>query len=970
MNHRLLLPAANRSLTRWKAVTNLTASLMTLTLISFTAGTAAAQSPDPLLTVVPIQLDPVAGNISIGCTVYARTNCKVFNGANPGMHLLALKRQPDASHLDVPDVIQEGTFVDASAANEFLQSTLQKSPDALVIANGVGNYGFPLNALAKSFEQFGGQTDLEAVASSIPFIFIGNGGQNMGQARQRGNSTRPMNGYLAKDSSGNFKFIQTDYLHYDITADGSIKVGTQTYTVAGSQKSCDGSNSFHLVVVDRETPGTLLVNNTYCTAQSDAEISRLTTDLGTLVTNEGQLAFLASNGHPIPANWNFGTDGDSRLYHLAVRVGQLGGYWETMAYLTPSDTYSLIGAVAPPSYVAGARQRARESSSVYPDKPTGELHGMLARGRGNWYSPIDADTAGIADLGFYDILAQTPVAFPHPAPNNSDEQAAYQYILQRFVAKNLLCSGCNVRDNYGDTNISLDGYQNALGTMPDQNGIACNDSAAAADVGFCTVRQQLLNELAYVNNIRAFNGNLNLLWSASESNSILELLKTYNDVNSNLPAPPAAPAPSLFAPILNLLLGVASYAPEVGPLFGIADAAFNFGSSLTTDSNGNAALSLSTTVGQLETQAINAFTAQASTIGTQFNFIYQDWGKLNTLGYTLANASSGSPWSWNTGTVGSILQAIGPNVEESYYESLMPAVYAIGGYYPDCSNECHAPLVWGQTPIWQQPQAYEVWDQGGPFCFFCDKSAQPFNYPWFPPYTFPTDPTNPIELPSNPAYTQATATILGADQWLGIAALNSPSDGGSNGLYIAPAASILSHLFTPRSQGGLGVYRPAFFEGWPFPRVTCGPSHYSNGDTADFGCNWSAAAPAPETLQSPLASLTVSKSNRSQNLAGALGQMEVPLTFHNNGTVDIQSIQVDNISLRTLAGAGQAVLGDPLLPIQTGIIKPGDSVIVTLQITVPPGITKLAVDEEGTADTGQLNPLRFSFGQVVFPGNN
>jgi hypothetical protein len=280
-------------------------------------------------------------------------------------------------------------------------------------------------------------------------------------------------------------------------------------------------------------------------------------------------------------------------------------------------------------------------------------------------------------------------------------------------------------------------------------------------------------------------------------------------------------------------------------------------------------------------------------------------------------------------------------------------VYAIGTYFPDCSNVCHAGVVWGGTPIWEQPQAYEVWDANGPYCIFCDHSAQPFNYPWYPPYTYPNDPTNPIEVPSNPAYTQATATILGADQWLGISLQSSPSDSGGNGLYDPPPAAVLNRLFTPRSAegtGGLGVYRPAFFEGWPFPRVACGPSHYST-DTADFGCNWSAAAPPAEAVREPLTSLAAAK-GRSRMGVLFEGEMEVSVTFHNNGTMDIQSVQINNVSVRTLGGS----------------VKPGASVIVNLHIAVPPGVKKLIVTEEGTADDGRLEPYRFSFGQAVFPG--
>ena len=914
-----------------------------------------------MLTIVPIHLDTGTGDISVGCTVYARPNCTVYKGSNPGLHLLALKRQPDPATPDVPILVQDGTFVDAGAANLFLETVRNNVPDALIIANGVGNYGLGVSSISQYLQQFGGAIDLEVVPT-VPFIFIGSGGQKMGEARQRGSSVLPFDGYLAKDSNKNFKFIQTDYVTYDITTDGTVKIGTQSYKVA-SNTICGGANSFHLLVVNREAPGNLLSDNTYCTATNDGEIARLAADLGTLVNDEGHLAFLASNGHPIPANWNFGTDGDYRFYPVGVAVANLGGYFETMVYLTPTDTYTLVGAVPPPSYVAGARQRARENSSVYPGNPPGEMHGVLARGRGNWYSPINADPTqgGVTERGFYDILAQTPVPFPHPI--GTDELAAYAYINQQLTdAKpSLLCTGCNIRDRYSDTNLLAGTYIDFLNTLPDTNGNACGNSQSA----FCTVRQQLLTELHEVQDIRSFADNLAKLWAAQGTNNLAELLGAYSSLSSTLNVPSTAPVPSLFGPIVNLFLGVGSFIPDIGPVFGIADTAFNFGASLTTDTNGNAASSLTTTAGQLETQAATQFAAQGVTLGTQFNFVYQDWGKLNALANALGSAPTGSGWVWDGTTAGTVLNAMAPNIEEAYYQSLMTAMYGIGSYLPECSNACpgqvNAPL-WGQPPVWQQPQTYLVFDDPGPFVFGDpNKSAQPFNYPWYQPYTYPNDPENQASA--------ATSTILGAYQWLGISLLTSPTNSGLHGLYDPPAASVLTHLFTPRAQQGLGVYLPAFFEGWPFPRVTCGASHDDKNETTDLGCDWQSASAAPEALDAPLTSLTAQNASRAQTRFVAPGEIDVPLVFHNNGSVEIQSMQINNIALRTLAGSGQAVLLSPAFPLETKSIKPGDSVTTTLRIGVPPGILKLAIGEEGSADNGRLDGFKFSFGHVIYPPN-
>jgi hypothetical protein len=812
---------------------------------------ASAQSAEPLQTVIPVSLDVAGGNITVGSTVYTPSQ-------NPGLHMVALKRQP-GSNLAAPDLIANQTFTDASSANQFLENVLAGTPDALLILNAVGNYGFGLSAIAPNLEQFGSAHDIEEVSTAIPFVFIGNGGLNSGQAHQSGFSTRDMSGYLATDSNGtpqaNYTFIQPDYVTFHLTTDGTIQIGATTYTVAGSGKvpGCDGTNAFHVVAVQRDAPDMLIGNESYCTAaQPDSEITHLHKDLSGLAGSESNLVFIVSAGHPIPADWNFGTDGDVRIYPLAQVIAQLGGYFETVVYLTPADTYSLVGAAAPPAWVAGARKRAKESSSVYPgyrpgDHPTGELHGVLARGlRGNWYSPLSTDPTGQAGLGFYEILAQQPVPFPHPA--NEDELNAFQSIVAALYQKEgAACANppCNVRDLYADTNIDIGGsWLTNLENLPDPT--TGNRCGTPASTPFCIVQQQLVTEFSYVGGIRALNTNLDTLWTASGTNLTLELESAYNTVQATLlPPPPSAPAPSLLGPIVNLFLGLGSLLPDVGPVFGLADTVFNFATSLTTDPSGNPAISATSTVGQLEQQAVQHFNQQATARGTQFQLIYQDWGKLSALGAALASAPPGSPWYWDgSTTTGQILSAMAPAMEQSSYQSLMAALYAIGSYVPGCSPGYDCPPAWGETPIWMQPQSYLVYNENS-----ATGTSTPFDAPpggVYVAYTFPTGPNNPNSLDP------ATGTLLADNAWLGISAQTTPSGGVSPGVYEPPSPTILTHLLTARSEGGLGVYRPAFFEGWPFPRVTCDVSVRDDGNDPGQGCDWGSAALPPEALPAPI----------------------------------------------------------------------------------------------------------------------
>jgi hypothetical protein len=756
-------------------------------------------------------------------------------------------------------------------------------------------------------------------------------------------------------------------------------MGQKTYkaAAAGYKPGCDAaaSNSFHLLVVDRESPDVVLADNTYCTTQNPELLRGMATDLSG-VRSDGELVFIATSGSPIPADWNFGTDGDARVYLLAQQMARLGGYFETMVYLTASDKYSLVGApAAPTSFFHGPAEpeRAKESSTVYPDRPSGELHGVLGHvGRvtqypgynANWYSPLNADTSGVANLGLYDILAQAAVSFPHPSGN--DELAAFKYI------NNELCGSttCNIRNNYSNLNINIGTtYQGPLRNEmnKDPNGNDCK-RAGNAGLPYCVVRDQLLNELTDVSNIRAFSDNVDKLWLASQSTSIFSLLTAYDSVKATMPAPATAESSSLVRPLVSFFLGLAANIPVVGQAFGLADTAFNLGMDLTTDKQGNRTVDLTSTIGQLEDQAIDHFKAQGNTTGTMFQLIYQDWGKIDALGSAIASANgSSSPWYWGPTTASQMLNQMEPAVKHAAYQNVMAAAYAIGSYVPQTPGACASPgpyPVWGKTPIYQQPWAYGALDGDFKGCNLgVNPVVQPFNSQaaGYIPYTYPTDSTNPY---SNDA---RTATILADNSWLAISLQTSPYSGGPNGVYNPPGETLLNNLFTPVSQGGLGVYRPAFFEGWPFPRVTCAPSFGvrtpDNRGSYVGGCDWaSGASPVSQPPPAPT-NVSIRATPTSSNQA----QVNVLLTVHNNGPVPANSINLTSISLRTLAGSGQATVVSPSLPAVISGLAPGDSTDLVVTLNIPIGITKLAITEQGTANLGQAEATRFSDGEVLYP---
>lgn len=151
--------------------------------------------PTPL--VIPATIDVGSSKITIGNAVYAPS-------ANPGMHIVALDRGS-------LQLLYNETFTSGDAANQFFDDILNGNhADAVILLNGVGNYGFGLNAIAANLAKFGAQQDVAGVSDAIPFNYIGNGGLQIGQGYQTGFSSLNTSGYFARDSHNKYIFFRPD----------------------------------------------------------------------------------------------------------------------------------------------------------------------------------------------------------------------------------------------------------------------------------------------------------------------------------------------------------------------------------------------------------------------------------------------------------------------------------------------------------------------------------------------------------------------------------------------------------------------------------------------------------------------------------------------------------------------------------------------------------------------------------------
>lgn len=93
----------------------------------------------------------------------------------------------------------------------------------------------------------------------------------------------------------------------------------------------------------------------------------------------------------------------------------------------------------------------------------------------------------------------------------------------------------------------------------------------------------------------------------------------------------------------------------------------------------------------------------------------------------------------------------------------------------------------------------------------------------------------------------------------------------------------------------------------------------------------------------------------------------VSLTITNNSTVAADAITLNEVALRTLAGAGQAVLISPQMPLSVGSLQPGQSTVIALELQAPVAQLRFALTENGTLQDQSGTVYRFSFGQVILP---
>jgi hypothetical protein len=518
----------------------------------------------------------------------------------------------------------------------------------------------------------------------------------------------------------------------------------------------------------------------------------------------------------------------------------------------------------------------------------------------------------------------------------------FKYINTYLCAKEVgqPCDHFNLRDHYANTDFSVGNYHSDLDNLTQHNGVDCNNQQNPTSP-FCIVRNQLTTELDRVASIRNLNRNLSDFFTEQQINDGLQLDVTYTSLQNAVQAPPSNPTVSIIENVISSALSLGAGLPNVSvaakAVLGVLGGAFKFGTELANDGQGNSkTFQYSTTVANVKQDAIDGFNNQLLTLGTLFDFIYQDWGRVNALGSAIAGATAGSQWFWNGGTTnGQLLDALKPASKRSFYQSLLAARYEIGYF-----------------------EAATVYD----YTTYNAATFIPKRHPFYLYDQYPLDPTGPTVV-------MQTVPLGGVPQFPEYKAWLAIGDPGADPLadnYIAPGPDIMNHLFalpsTDANSGGLGVYRPEFFNAWMFPHIKCAPSwRYDHSDRPyGEGCPWGSG-----TVGTPL--VTPGSLAATAKLAFERGNKAlVSLTFVNAGDSELKNIVLKDVHVEVVHGHGKAqILAH--LPLHIGNLAAGASAAIHLWLEANPQDRELELIEDGTLQDAQDTASDFTLTQVVHP---
>ena len=339
--------------------------------------------------------------------------------------------------------------------------------------------------------------------------------------------------------------------------------------------------------------------------------------------------------------------------------------------------YALIGAATNLPW----RGSALESSTDIPALPypqTGQISGVLERGRDGLYVPLTGDPISVTNTALYQILYQPPTPWPY-----AQDTQELKYIADHIG----LSAHEDVRSAYEDTSLKLS-WSIEYSMLHD---LTCTNPSDCGS-NFEAVKNQLLTEFTWVPKVYQLGDNLLAPYQATAGIVPFDVQEITDEIKQSVPVPPSSNVTMKWLAISQQLLAIASGIAKIGgqtvasAVFGIASAAFALSTAVIQqpNSNGGRADAVSTTAANLEDAMAHQQLAFTQWVLQMEQILLYDYGKLQAVGTNVGNDPA---WDWPIEATKEAINALQAGTRASAYSALLPVAWSGYNLKPDFKSE-------------------------------------------------------------------------------------------------------------------------------------------------------------------------------------------------------------------------------------------------------------------------------------------
>jgi hypothetical protein len=445
-----------------------------------------------------------------------------------------------------------------------------------------------------------------------------------------------MNGYLTPDQFFNYAWLPRERVPFDTRAPGTT--GTANVVRVGDTafKAELGGlpGGFHVFVLDGITLALSAGGFFETSSPTDAteEANRMKDFLGTKV-GAGDLVFVDAVNQPNEAPLSTSSD-PAALRDLASAIASVGGtrHLFNSSGVVANSKYSLVG------WGGAGEGNGEETSNVKDPTPgDGRLRGALTRDRQSLFKPTVVSTADQPSDALAQLVLQP--AAPWPLDGNAGAQKAIAYI---GAQDNRL--GANPRTAYWTQPFDQATWDDVADVVRRLNYPGDGKGFSQAD--FTAAQQELVQEITWVGDVRAYLKNLSSPFADNALSSWANLTTITDKVKGALNPPDERIAMTVLDVVGGVLSIAGIYGGKVVETIAVA---YDFSAVYLTQSRGGGDQDTITgNASELAAGLISRLQDGQASFRNLGNILVSDYAKLKTAG-TLGGCSSSSancPAEW------------------------------------------------------------------------------------------------------------------------------------------------------------------------------------------------------------------------------------------------------------------------------------------------------------------------------------